>query len=30
MEAVESIYIDVALTFLAYEKDVEMQDKVKI
>ena len=30
MEAVETIYIDVALTFLSYEKDLELQEKVKI
>ena len=30
MEAVETIYIDVALTFLSYEKDLELQEKVKM
>tara|TARA_B110000285_G_scaffold130750_1_gene146918 strand:- start:388 stop:618 length:231 start_codon:yes stop_codon:yes gene_type:complete len=30
MDAVQNIYIEQALTFMAYEKDLNLQDKVKI
>jgi len=30
MNQVERIYIDEALTFMAYEKDLNLRDKVKI
>tara|TARA_R110000823_G_scaffold59818_3_gene143358 strand:- start:478 stop:603 length:126 start_codon:yes stop_codon:yes gene_type:complete len=30
MDAVQSIYIEQALTFMAYEKDLNLKDKVKI
>jgi len=30
MDSIKSIYIEQALTFMAYEKDKNLQDKVKI
>jgi len=30
MEDVEKLYIDVALTYLSYEKDLELRDKIKM
>ena len=30
MDAVQSIYIEQALTFMAYEKDLNLKDKVNI
>ena len=30
MRQVEKLYIEEALTFLAYEKDLQLEDKVKI
>tara|TARA_R110000737_G_scaffold341633_1_gene365694 strand:+ start:406 stop:522 length:117 start_codon:yes stop_codon:yes gene_type:complete len=30
MDAVQNIYIEQALTFMAYEKDLNLKDKVKI
>jgi|TARA_R110000751_G_scaffold47912_2_gene107128 hypothetical protein len=30
MDAVQSIYIEQALTFMSYEKDLNLKDKLKI
>jgi len=30
MDAVQLIYIEEALTFMAYEKDISLQDKLKM
>ncbi len=30
MEAVENLHIEQALTFMAYEKDVSLKDKIKM